>query len=102
MVSIHMHVHFAEETKQLLAVDPPIASSDSSRSAVPASPGLLGWPPLAAAAADDAVPPVHQNIFRHDTCSALQGITAHDGALQSLTVPIEWCNALAQTLNGPG
>lgn len=26
MVSIHMHDHFVEETKQLLAVDPPIAS----------------------------------------------------------------------------
>ncbi len=29
-------------------------------------------------------------------------MTVHHGALQSLTVLIEWCNMLAQTLNGPG
>jgi hypothetical protein len=148
MVSIHMHVHLVEEAKQLMAVDPPIASSGSSRSAVPASPGLLGWPLLAAAAADDALPPAHQHIFQHtntqthrqthrqthtdrhtgrhtqtdtqaDTHTdrqthtdrhmtltvnykALWCMTVHYGASQSLTVLIEWCNTLAQTLKGPG
>ncbi len=80
VLGVDMQVHLVEEAKRLLAVDPPSASLDSSRTAVPASPSLLGWPPLAAAAADDALPPAHQDIFQHDTPGALQC------ALQSLTV----------------
>jgi len=80
VLRVDMQIHLVGEAKRLLAVDPPSASLDSSRTAVPASPSLLGWPPLAAAAADDALPPAHQDIFQHDTPGALQC------ALQSLTV----------------